>query len=181
MFHNQALKECSDLCNKTNKCTCIKYVVGVGVSKCFETSSIERQKTAVRECVRCAWEQGTSPLSMPSGAALWTLVVAQHQYLSPRVTSHLQFQHGRKTGADSKHQILRETRQIWSGDFWNVTTCIRKWGHESCEVFWVTHTLQERQNITWRRQEVRATFHDLKTQKCGNNSVSCAWESLENH
>ena len=42
----------------------------VGVSKSFETSSIERQPMAVRECVRCAWEQGTSPLSMPSGVAV---------------------------------------------------------------------------------------------------------------
>jgi hypothetical protein len=42
----------------------------VGVSKSFQTSSIERQPMAVRECVRYAWEQGTSPLSMPSGVAV---------------------------------------------------------------------------------------------------------------
>ena len=65
---------------------------------------------AVHEWVHCAWEQGTSPLSMPSGVAVWTLGVAQHECLSPRVSSHLQFQHGRETGAESKHQILRETR-----------------------------------------------------------------------
>ena len=41
-----------------------------GVSKSFETSSIDRQPMAVRECVRCAWEQGTSPLNMPSGVAV---------------------------------------------------------------------------------------------------------------
>jgi len=29
MFRNQALKEGSDLCTKTNKCTCIKYVVPI--------------------------------------------------------------------------------------------------------------------------------------------------------
>ena len=72
---------------------------------------------AVREFVRCAWKQGTSPLSMPRGVAVLTLGVAQHQCLSPRVPSHLRLQHGREIGADSKHQILRETRQIWSGDF----------------------------------------------------------------
>jgi len=42
----------------------------VGVSKIFETSSVERQLMAVCECVRRAWEQGTSPLSMPSGVAV---------------------------------------------------------------------------------------------------------------
>jgi len=42
----------------------------IGVSKSFETSSIDRQPMAVRECVRCAWEQGMSPLSMPSGIAV---------------------------------------------------------------------------------------------------------------
>jgi len=35
--------------------------------------------------VCCAWEQGMSPLSMPSGVAVWTLGVAQHECLSPRV------------------------------------------------------------------------------------------------
>jgi len=35
----------------------------------------------------------------------------------PLVSSHLRFQHGRETGAASQHQILRQTRQIWSGDF----------------------------------------------------------------
>jgi hypothetical protein len=44
--------------------------VNVGVSKSFETSSKDSQPMAVRECVRCAWEQGTSPLSMPSGVAV---------------------------------------------------------------------------------------------------------------
>jgi len=42
----------------------------IGVSKSFETSSVDRQLTAVRECVHCAWEQGMSPLSMPSGVAV---------------------------------------------------------------------------------------------------------------
>ena len=83
---------------------------------------------AVRECVRCAWEQETSPLSMPSGVAVWTLGVAQHECLSPRVPSHLRIQHGREIGAERKYQILRETRQIWSGDFWNDKTCLWKWG-----------------------------------------------------
>jgi len=86
---------------------------------------------AVHEWVRCAWEQGTSPLSMPSGVAVWTLGVAQHECLSSRVPLHLRFQHGRETGAESKHQILRETRQIWSGDLSNDMTCVWKWGHES--------------------------------------------------
>ena len=94
------------------------------VSKSFETSSVDRQPMAVREWVRCAWEQGTLPLSIPSGVAVWTLGVAQHECLSPRVSSHLRFQHGRETGAESKHQILPETRQIWSGDFWNDTMCV---------------------------------------------------------
>ena len=83
-----------------------------GVSKNFETSSIDRQPMAVCEYVCCSWEQGMSPLSMPSGVAVWTLGVAQHECLSPRVPSHLWFQHGLETGAESKHQILRETRQI---------------------------------------------------------------------
>jgi len=134
-----------------------------GVSKSFETSSIDCQPTAVHEWVRCTWEQGTSPLSMPSGIAVWTLEVAQHKCLSLRVPSHLRFQHGCETGADSKHQILRETWQIWSGDFSNDTTCIWKWGHESCEVFRVARALQERQNIIQRQWEVRATFHELST------------------
>jgi len=34
---------------------------------------------AVCECVGCAWEQWTSPLSMPSGFAVWTLGVAQNE------------------------------------------------------------------------------------------------------
>ena len=42
----------------------------VGVSKSFETSSIDRQPMTVHECVHCAWEQGTLPLSMPSGVAV---------------------------------------------------------------------------------------------------------------
>ena len=77
-----------------------------GGSKSFGTSSIDRQPMALRECVRCALEQGASPLSMPSGVAVWTLGVAQHECLSPHVPSHLRFQHGRETGAESKHQIL---------------------------------------------------------------------------
>jgi len=106
------------------------YVMYEGVSKSFETSSIDRQPMAVHEWVRCAWEQGTLPLSMPNGVAVWTLGVAQHECLSPRVPLHLGFQHGCGTGADSKHQILPETRQIWSGDFSNETACVWKWGHE---------------------------------------------------
>ena len=70
----------------------------VGVSKHFETSSTESQPMAVCECARCAWEQRKSPLR-----------VAQHECLSPRVPPHLRFQHARETGAESKHQILRET------------------------------------------------------------------------
>jgi hypothetical protein len=35
----------------------------------------------------------------------------------PLVSSHLRFQHGPETGAASQYQILRQTRQIWSGDF----------------------------------------------------------------
>ena len=112
-----------------------------GISKSFETSSIDLQPTAVREWVRCAWEQGTSPLSMTSGVAVWTLGVAQHECLSPRVSSHLLFQHGRESGAESKHQILCETRQIWSGDFSN-DTCVWKRDHESCEVFRMARALQ---------------------------------------
>jgi len=135
----------------------------VGVSNSFETSSIDRQPMAIRECVRYAWEQRTSPLSMPSGVAVWTLGVAQHECLSPCVPSHLRFQHGRENGAESKQKILHETRQTWRGDFWNDTTCLWKWGHEACEVFRVTRGLQERQNITRRRREVRANFHELKT------------------
>ena len=98
---------------------------------------------ALRECVRYAWEQGTSPLSVPSGVAVWTLGIAQHECLSPRVPSHLRFLHGRETGGASKHQILRQTRQIWSGRFWNVTTCVWKWDHVSCDVFRVALALQE--------------------------------------
>jgi len=57
---------------------------------------------ALRECVRYAWEQGTSPFCVPSGVTVWTLGVAQHECLSPRVLSHLRFQHGRETGTASK-------------------------------------------------------------------------------
>jgi hypothetical protein len=32
----------------------------------------------------------------------------------------LRFQHGRETGAASQHQLLRQTRQIWSGDFYDM-------------------------------------------------------------
>jgi len=67
---------------------------------------------AVREYVHCAWEQGTSPLSMPSGVTVRALGVAQHERLSPRVPSHLGFHDGHENGAESKHQILHETRQI---------------------------------------------------------------------
>ena len=52
-----------------------------------------------------------------------------------------------------------QTWQIRSGDFWNVMTCVWKWGHVLCDVFRVARVLQERQNITRRRREVRATFH----------------------
>jgi len=45
---------------------------------------------------------------------------------------------------------------------------------ESCEVFRVARALQERQNITRRRREVRVNFHELNTQKCGNISAACA-------
>ena len=72
---------------------------------------------ALRECMRYDRELATSPLSAPSGFAVRALGVAQHECLSPRVPSHLRFQHGRETGAASQHQILRQTRQIWSGDF----------------------------------------------------------------
>jgi hypothetical protein len=99
----------------------------VGVSKSSQTSSTDCQWIALRECMRCAWEQGTSPLSVPSGVAVGTLGGAQHKCLSPHVPSHLRFQHGRENGAESKHQILRQTQQIWSGDFWNDTTCVWKW------------------------------------------------------
>jgi len=92
-------------------------LIYIGVSKSFKTSSMERQSMAVCECVRCSWKQGTLPLSLPSGVTVCTFGVAQHEFLSPCVPSHLQFQHGHETGVDSKHQILRETRQIWSGDF----------------------------------------------------------------
>ena len=61
---------------------------------------------AVHECMRCVWEQGTSPLSISSGVAVLTLGVAQHECLSPRAPSHLRFQHERETGAESKHQIV---------------------------------------------------------------------------
>jgi len=61
----------------------------IDVSKSFETCSINCQPMAVHECVRCAWEQGTSPLSMPSGVAVWAFGVAQHECLSPHVPSHL--------------------------------------------------------------------------------------------
>jgi hypothetical protein len=162
-------------------CLIVVFTIYVGVSKSSQTSSTDRQRIALRECVRCAWEQGTSPLSVPSGVAVWILGVAQHKCLSPRVPSHLRFQHGWKTGAKSKHQILRQTWQIWRGDFWNDTTCVWKWGHVSYDVFQVARALQERQNINRRRREVRTTFHELNTQKCGNNSVSCAWGLSENH
>jgi hypothetical protein len=131
-----------------------------GVSTSSQTNSTDRKPMALRECVHYAWEQGTSTLSVTSGVAMWILVVAQYECLSPRVPSQLRFQHGRETGAASQHQILRQTRQIWSGDFWNVTTCVWKWGHVSCDVFREARALQDRQNITWRR-EVRANFHKL--------------------
>jgi len=87
-----------------------------GVSKISKLVPWTANRWQLRECVRCAWEQRTSPLYLPSGVAVRTLGVAQQECLSPRVPSHLRFQHGRETGAESKHQILRETQQIWSGD-----------------------------------------------------------------
>jgi hypothetical protein len=149
----------------------------VGVSKRSKNGSVEHQPMAVCERGHCRREQGTSPLNMPSGITLWTLEVAQHQCLSPCVPARLRLQHGRETGAESKHHILRETRQIWSGYFWNYTTCISKLCHESCDVFQVARMFQERQNITQRRQLVRANFHEVKTQKCGNNLAAYAWGS----
>jgi hypothetical protein len=134
----------------------------------------------VCECGHCGREQGTSPLSMPRDVALWTLEVALRPYLS-RVHARLRLQDGRETGAERKHQILRETWQIWSGDFRNVMTCVWKWCHESCDVFRVARVLQERQYITRRRRQVMATFHELNAQKCGNNSAACAWGSSENN
>ena len=157
------------------------WLIYVGVSKSSQTTSTDCQPMALRECVRYDWELATLPLSVPSGFAVWTLGVAQQECVSPCVPSHLRFQHGRGTGAVSQHQILHQTRQIWSRDFWNVKTCIWKWGHVSCGVFPVAHVLQERQNITRRRREVRATFHELNPSKCGNNSVACAWGSSENN
>ena len=61
------------------------------------------------------------------------------------------------------------------------TTCLWKWGHESCGVFREARAPQERQNIVQRLQDARATFHELSTEKCGNNSAACAWGSSENH
>jgi hypothetical protein len=158
-----------------NNCKLCPHCIYEGVSKSSQTGSLEHQPMAVRECGRYGREQGTSPLSMPSGVALWTLEVAQRPYLSPRVPARLRLQDGRETGAESKHQVLRETWQIWSGDFWNVTTCVWKLCHESCDVFRVARVLQDRQNITRRRRQIMATFHELKTQKCGNNSAAYAW------
>jgi hypothetical protein len=71
------------------------FILCVGVSKRFETGSLEHQPMAVCECVHCDWERGMSPLSMPSGVAVWTLGVTQHQCLSPCVPACLRFQHGR--------------------------------------------------------------------------------------
>ena len=45
-------------------------LIYVGVSKSLETSSIERQPMAVCECVRCSWDQGMLPLSLPSGVTI---------------------------------------------------------------------------------------------------------------
>jgi hypothetical protein len=47
-----------------------KLAIYEGVSKSSQTGSVEHQLMAVRECGRCGREQGTSPLSMPSGVAL---------------------------------------------------------------------------------------------------------------
>jgi hypothetical protein len=131
------------------------------VRRCIKTFPDYFHRPQTDGIVRYAWEQGTSALSVPSGVAVWTLVVAQHECLSPHVLSHLRFQHGHETGAASQHQILRQTWQIWSGDFWNVTTCVWKRDHVSCDVFWVARVLQERQNVTRIRREVRANFHEL--------------------
>ena len=84
-----------------------------GVSESSQTTSTDRQPMALHECMRYDWELATSPLSVPSGFAVWTSGVAQHECLSPHVPSHLRFQHGRETGAASQHQILRQTQQIW--------------------------------------------------------------------
>jgi hypothetical protein len=40
---------------------------------------------------------------------------------------------------------------------------------------------QERQNITQRQWEVRATFRQLNPYKGGNNLVACAWGSSDNN
>jgi hypothetical protein len=55
------------LCNNSMLTLEVSYV---GVSESFETSSIDCQPMAVREWVRSAWEQGTSPLSVLSGIAV---------------------------------------------------------------------------------------------------------------
>ena len=140
-----------------NICRCVKMFL--------KTISIESQTKAVSECMHYAWEQLTLPLSMPCGITVWTMEVVQHECLSPRVPSHLQFQHGRETGAESKHQILCETRQIWSRDFWNDMMCIWKWGHELCEVFRVARPIQNRHNLTWRR-EIRASIQFICFSEC---------------
>jgi predicted transcriptional regulator len=46
-----------------------------------------------------------------------------------------------------------------------------------CEVFRVARALQERQNITQRRQEVRATFHELTPK----NVETIQWLVHEDH
>jgi len=51
----------------------------VGVSKSSQTTSTDRQPMALCECMRYAWEQGTLPHTVPSGVAVWTLGVAQHE------------------------------------------------------------------------------------------------------
>ena len=96
-----------------------------GVSKSFETSSIDCQPMEVHEWVHCAWEQGMLPLSMPSGVAVWTLGVAQHKCLSPRVSAHLRFQHGRETGANSAWNSANLERRLFK--WYDVRMEMRPW------------------------------------------------------
>jgi len=96
----------------------------IGVSKSSQTTSTDRQPMALRECLRYAWQQGTSPLTVPSGVAVWTLGVAQHKCLSPRVSSHLRFQHGRETGTVSNHGKSRaETFEMLRRAYGNEAMC----------------------------------------------------------
>jgi len=136
-----------------------------GVSKSFETSSIDCQPMEVHEWVRCAWEQGTLPLSMPSGVAVWTLGVAQHECFSPRVPLHLRFQHGRETGANSAWNSANLERRLFK--WYDVRMEMRPWVEDEAAAKRVA-ALTEWRRSSWNRRMFLVCFENRSSSMCSS-------------